>query len=183
MAENEVKTDKNEEITEELLTKYTKKSITVSQESPLKLNDEMNGIKAIDPLIKFHDNKKTKLKRWNKNKAITFKVFEGWFNEYLDNSSIETLKDNQDLRDYTEDVFELFEQTLIDQETIARLTRESASSLVESCILVVRHLITNKSFNDLVLGYNEKAISKIGFPKVQMNYNKLINLIESKTTK
>lgn len=173
--------DTNQEIdnnsSEEI--KYNKKSVVVSQESPRKLNDEMNGIKAVNPLIKFHDTKKTKLKRWNNNKAISFKQFDIWFREYLENSSITT--NNQDLKDYIEDIFELFEETLIQKETIARLTQESASSLVESCILVIRHMITKKDFNDLVLGYNEKAISERSFPKVQENYNKLINLIESST--
>ena len=172
----DVNTNQEIDNTEEEI-KYTKKSVVVSQESPRKLNDEMNGIKAINPLIKFHDTKKVKLKRWNNKKAITFKQFNLWFNEYLDNSSIKT--DNEDLKDYIEDIFELFEETLIQKETIARLTQESASSLVESCILIVRHLITKKEFNSLVEGYNEKAISERSFPTVQENYNKLLNLIES----
>jgi len=179
---NEVKSvsvDTNKEIDITLEeVKYNKKSVVVSQESPRKLTNEMNGIKAINPLIKFHDTKKAKLKRWNNNKAITFKVFNGWFIEYLDHSSISTK--NEDLKDYIEDIFELFESNLIKDETIARLTQESASALVESCILLVRHMITDKNFNELVKGYNEKAISERSFPKVQENYNKLLNLIEAK---
>lgn len=43
------------------ITKYTKKSVVISQESPRKLNDEMNGIKAVNPLIKFHSNSYSKI--------------------------------------------------------------------------------------------------------------------------
>ena len=120
-------------------------------------------------------SKKDRLKKKNDNKAMSFKVFEKFFDEYTIKDSITS--ENEDLKEYLEDTFELLEDNIIKTETIKNLTQQSAVYLVEGSLLAIRNKITDKSFEELIVDYDENAISKDAMSKIKTVYNRIVNLI------
>ena len=176
MSIEEVKEEipKIEEV-EEKAIEYRKKTVSLSQETPRKLNEELYGKNSISALETFFNSKKERLKKKNDNKALSYKQFNAFYEEFTEKDTISTKI--EDLKEYLEDIFEVLEDNIRQSETIANLTQESAVYLVEGSLLAIRNKITNKSFEELIVDYDQKAISETALEKIKTIYNKIVNLI------
>jgi hypothetical protein len=168
-------TAETNDLSEEAVMVYRKKTVSISQETPRLLNDELNGKNSISELETFYKSKKERLKKKNNNKPLSYKQFKAFYEEYAESETITTK--NEDLKEFFEDIFDVLEGSISKSETIANLTQESAVYLVEGSLLAIRNKLTNMKFDELVKDYDSKAISKDAFEKIKTVYNKIVNII------
>ena len=157
------------------IVEYRKKTVSISQETPRLLNEELNGKNSISELESFYNSKKQRLKKKNNGKALSYKQFQVFYEEFSEKESISSK--NEDLIEFFEDVVSVLEKSIAKTVTISNLTQDSAVYIVEGSLLAIRNKITNMKFEELVKGYDPKAISKDAMEKIKTVYNKIVNII------
>lgn len=168
-------TEETNEVSEESVIEYRKKTVSISQETPRLLNEELNGKNSISELESFYNSKKQRLKKKNNGKALSYKQFQVFYEEFSEKESISSK--NEDLIEFFEDVVSVLEKSIAKTVTISNLTQDSAVYIVEGSLLAIRNKITNMKFEELVKGYDPKAISKDAMEKIKTVYNKIVNII------
>lgn len=166
----------NEDKSKELAI-YRKKTVSISQETPRLLNEELNGSNAVSELESFYISKKQRLKKKNNGKALSYKQFKAFYEEFVEKETISSK--NEDLIEFFEDFGSFMEKSFAKSVTISNLTQDSAVYIVEGSLLAIRNKITNMKFEELVKDYDQKAISKDALGKIKEVYNRIVNIINA----
>lgn len=154
---------------------YSKKTCSISQETPLKLEEELKGSKTTtfeELCLNYYEKSKGMLKMVDK--SLDEKKFSDLIQEFKDKRSISL--ENEALESSINESFETYYKTIEKDEKIKILTQNSVSYLVEGSLLAIRHLITKKDFEELTKDYNPKAISDNGLDHIRTYYNEITNL-------
>jgi len=165
----------NEETIEEI--KYRKKTVSLSQETPIALVNALEGKEDVNPIESRYEKIKDRLKSRNDNKNVTFNKFTEYYMEFIEDN--EVTHSNVDLKEYLEDIFDLLSDNIDLKERNDRLSREGVASVVEGSLLAIISKITDKTFEEITKDFPDKAISESSLGKVTNTFNKVTALLNA----
>lgn len=165
---------KSIDLTEE---KYNKKTCSISQETPMFLNNELNGENEDDLLTKNYETDKDLLKALNNNKAVSFNQYTKYFEEFIEKDEISS--ENEQLGKTLESLFSRDEDLIKTKKALAIAKSDSASYLVESALSLVRHIVTDKEFDDLIKDHPNEAFSESAMKSIKPTFNQMKEKLDS----